>query len=256
MTSSACIDLPDRGFRYLPGVFQYSCGVAALPGFAIERVGFPRPLPLAEGFLAIQAHLAARGRPTTALCACELRSPAPFSEGGFDGFNRHYASTLDAWGVMREGRNPVARTNVCPVLAPPSEPSFHGFSFSVPAPDEATSASFVVSGSGEAPDGQASYRDGMVRLGDTSEDGLREKLRYVMREMERRSHALGFSWCDASVVQVYTAHNIGALIADEIVARSAIGLGVTWHHARPPIVDMECEMDLRRPARESLWKPF
>lgn len=255
MISSACIDLPERGFRYLPGAFQYACGVAALPGFAIERVGFDRPLPLDEGFLAIEAHLAARARPPTALCGCELRSPAPFSEGGFEGFNRVYAATLERWGVLRDGRNPVARTNVCPVIGPPAEPSFHGFSFSVPATDDpATPASFVISGSGEAPDGRSSYREHMVCLGDTSEAGLREKLRYVMSEMERRSAALGVSWCDASVVQLYTMHNVGALIPDEILRRSGIGTGLTWHHARPPIVDMECEMDLRRASRESRWR--
>src|SRR6185437_7691391 len=34
------IDVPAGGFRYIPGVFQYSGGVAALAGFRIERVEF------------------------------------------------------------------------------------------------------------------------------------------------------------------------------------------------------------------------
>jgi hypothetical protein len=48
------------GYRYLNAVFQYSAGVAAQPGFAIERVRFHRPPPLSEGFAAIAAHLRRR----------------------------------------------------------------------------------------------------------------------------------------------------------------------------------------------------
>jgi hypothetical protein len=45
--------------------FQYSDGVAA------EPARFARPLPLAEGFDAIEAYLARIGRSPTAFCACE-----------------------------------------------------------------------------------------------------------------------------------------------------------------------------------------
>src|ERR1700679_4363160 len=37
-----------QGYRYIPGPFQYSAGVAALPGHAIQRVRFANPVPLAE----------------------------------------------------------------------------------------------------------------------------------------------------------------------------------------------------------------
>ena len=63
------------GYRFIPGPFQYSGGVAAQPGFRIERARFARALPLAEGFAAVEAHLAALGRKPAAFCACELRSP-------------------------------------------------------------------------------------------------------------------------------------------------------------------------------------
>jgi hypothetical protein len=59
------------GYRYIKGPFQYSAGVAAEPGFEIERVHYIKPLRLAEGFAAIEAHLAAAGRPLTSFCACE-----------------------------------------------------------------------------------------------------------------------------------------------------------------------------------------
>jgi len=247
------VDFPEGGYRYLKGVYQYSGGVAAQPGHAIDRVQLPQPMPLAEGFKAIAAHLASMGRPLAALCACELRSPAPFTEAGFEAFNRRYADTLESWGLLREGRNPVARTNVCPLVNVPAAPVLHAFSYTVEVGATPGPASFVVSGGGEARDGQASYREGMVRLGDTSLAGLREKLRYVMSEMERRTAALGFGWADATVVQAYTVHDIGTLVEDEIIRRGNLSGGLTWHLTRPPIVDMEVEMDLRRVRCERLW---
>jgi hypothetical protein len=237
------------GYRYLNAVFQYSAGVAAQPGFAIERVRFHRAPPLAEGFAAIAAHLRQRGRPLTALCGCELRSPAPFSEVGFEEFNRHYVQTLERWQLVTGNKNPVARTNVCPAHEPPSQPVFHAFSYVVPADGEAL-ANFVVAGGGEAPEGHVNYRDVIVRRGDTSREGLREKVRYVVAEMERRLHALGFTWRDAAATQAYTVHDIGPLMHQELVQPGAARGGVTWHYTRPPIVDLEYEMDVRRVARE------
>ena len=38
------------GYRFIPGVFQYSGGAAAEPGFRIERVTFRTPVPLVHGF--------------------------------------------------------------------------------------------------------------------------------------------------------------------------------------------------------------
>ncbi|MDH5579203.1 MAG: hypothetical protein OEZ09_12180, partial [Betaproteobacteria bacterium] len=120
--------LADGGYDFLEGVFPYSQGVIAREGFALERARFLRPLPLAEGFAAIAAHLDALGRPRTALCAAELRSPRPFSFGGFGEFNRGYVAVLEDWGLVRGGLNPVARANVAPDIAPPAEPGFHAFS--------------------------------------------------------------------------------------------------------------------------------
>jgi hypothetical protein len=71
------IALPKGGSRYIKGVFQYSAGVADGPGFEIERARFARPVPLAEGFVRIEARLVRGGRPTTAFCASEPRAPEP-----------------------------------------------------------------------------------------------------------------------------------------------------------------------------------
>ena len=132
-------------YRFLTHAFQYSGGVAAEPGYAIERARFARPLPLAEGFDAIEAYLARLGRPPTAFCACELRSPKQFTEQGFIDFNRRYVQRLEKWGIFREEINPVARSNVCPEIDPPAEPSFYAFSYTVPGAGK----SFVAAGGGE-----------------------------------------------------------------------------------------------------------
>lgn len=240
----------EGGYRFLKGVFQYSGGVAAEPGHRIERARFRTLLPLADGFAAAEAHLKALGRPVTAFCACELRSPRPFTEAGFVAFNRHYTETLARWGVYRDGVNPVARTNVCPDFAPPAEPSLYAFSYTVPAGPDAP-ASFIVSGGGEAPEGKPNYRDHIVRPGDTSIEGMREKLRYVREVMAGRMAALGVAWRQALDVQVYTVFDIGPLVGPELVRRGAAPhSAVTWHLCRPPVVGLDCEMDVRAPAAE------
>lgn len=240
----------EGGYRYIPSVFQYSGGVAAEAGHEIERARLATPLPLAEGFALVEARLKAIGRPSAALCACELRSPEPFTEQGFIEFNRRYVQTLERWGLYKNGINPVARTNVCPEYDGPPVPSLYAFSYTVPA--QAKRGSFIIAGSGEAREGKDSYREYIVRPGDTSPEGLREKMRHVMTEMERRLEALGFGWKDAVSTQAYTVHDIGALIGEEIVKRGAASNGLTWHFCRPPVVGLDYEMDVRGAAREVL----
>jgi len=236
------------GYRYIKSVFQYSAGAAAEPGFEIHRARLSRALPLADGFGAVERHLAAAGRPTTAFCACELRSPEPFSEQGFIDFNRGYVQTLERWGLYKDGVNPVARTNVCPQYGPPSSPSLYAFSYTVPASN--APGSFIIAGGGEAAEGKGSYRERIVRYGDTSPDGLRAKMQHVVKEMERRLAALGFGWADAASTQAYSVHDIGALVGPEIAARGAAPNGLTWHFCRPPVVGIDFEMDVRGAARE------
>lgn len=231
------------GYRYIPAVSQYSGGVAAQPGFRIERVRFTRVLGLREGFARIQRFLADAGRANTALCACELRSPAPFTEQGFRDFNAVYIETLRQWGLMRDQVNPVARSNVCPELDPPIEPGFFAFSYTVP--DPGAPASCVVAGSAEAPEGMGDYRDNVVSRGDTSAKGLRNKARWVLGEMENRLKALGFDWSSVTATQIYTVHDFHPFVGEELVQRGAARAGVVWHYCRPPVIELEYEMDCR-----------
>jgi len=145
------IQFAEGGFAFLKGVFPYSQGVVALPGYAIERVRFRKPVPVAAGFARIGKYLKSLGRPLTAFCACELRSPRPFTFEGFREFNEGYVEVLREWKLFRDGVNPVARSNVAPAIEPPEEPCFHAFSYTVRPGDGR--AGFVVAGSGEWPEG-------------------------------------------------------------------------------------------------------
>jgi hypothetical protein len=235
-------------YRFIPAVFQYSGGVAASPGYEIERVRFDGPVPLAEGFAQIAQYIQAAGRPLTSFAACELRSPAAFTDEGFRDFNLHYVKTLAEWGIYDGTTNPVARSNVCPEIDPPAEPSFYAFSFTRPSPGK--SPSFVIAGSGESQEGNASYAERTVRYRDISPEGIAEKVRYVVSVMEKRMGAFGFGWNDATATHTYTVHDFYPVLADALVFRGAARAGLTWHYARPPVIDLEYEMDCRRVLRE------
>jgi hypothetical protein len=240
---------PDPSYRFLPGGEPYSSGVVATPGWEVVHVTLQAPVPWREGFAAIERHLRAHGRPRAALCAIELRIPSPLSFTGFTEFNRSYRAVLGEWGLLVDGRNPVARTNVAPVVGPPPEPSLYAFSHTV-AGDTAR-PTFVAAGAGELRPGPAS-RESVVRLDDTSPRAMREKAAYVMGVMQSRLTGLGGSWSDVTQVGVYTVHPLEDFLATEILAvmGPAAIHGVHWYLAHPPISGLAYKMDLRGVGRE------
>jgi hypothetical protein len=245
-------DFAAGNYRFIPAVFQYSSGAAAFSGFEIERVRFDRPTPLAHGFAQAAKYIQAAGRPLTSFCACELRSPAAFTEAGFQAFNQHYVKTLAEWGIFDGTTNPVARSNVCPEIDPPAEPSFYAFSFTRPTQRTGTTPDFVIAGGAEARGGTGSYPERIVRYRDLSPAGLKEKVGFTVGEMESRLAAFGFGWKDTTAVQAYTVHDFHPVMVDELVRRGAARSGLIWHFARPPVIDLEFEMDCRRVTRETV----
>ncbi|MDZ4687656.1 MAG: hypothetical protein SH850_21505 [Planctomycetaceae bacterium] len=240
-------------YRFLPGIAPYSCGVVSSPGFEIIHVTLQQPVAYRTGFERMAEFLSAEGRPPAVLCGVELRSPRPFSFPGFAEFNAEYAAILQHWGVFVDGVNPVARTNVAPVIGPPDEPVLYGFSFTSPCRSDLP-PTFVVAGAGELPEGILS-RDGIIALGDTSAHGLATKARFVMDLMESRLRGLGVDWPQVSVANVYTAHSLTPLLPEIVLGRMGpAGLhGVHWHYSRPPIEEIEYEMDVRGTRTERRW---
>jgi hypothetical protein len=238
----ALIQHPTGDYLFLPGIAPYSCGVVAAPGFEIVHVTLHRPLPYRAGFERIEQFLAAAGRPKAALCAIELRSPRPFSFAGFAEFNAAYAAILKSWGLFVDGRNPVARTNVAPEVSPPPEPALHGFSYT--RPDERGQApTFVVAGSGELPEGVLAP-EFIVARGDTSPAGIRSKASFVLDLMENRLLGLGVGWSAVTDANLYTIHSLDRLLPEVILRRMGLN-SAHWHYTRPPIEEIEFEMDLR-----------
>ena len=239
---------PKGGYSFLKGNAPYSGGVVASAGFEIEHALLEQPLPVAKAFEAVDAHLWKLGRPPQALCGMELRSPAPFSFQGFNDFNGKYVRYLEKRGILHDGLNPVARTNVAPEVAPPSEPVVYAFSYTVSS--QAHGRSFIVAGGGELPEGSLDPHD-VVRRGETSLDALTEKTRFVLGLMDGRVRGLGASWDEVTTVDVYTVHDFAPLMASLIVPHTGNARrGVCWHYTRPPITSIEYEMDARGCRRE------
>ncbi len=242
-------DHPTGDYRYMPGISAFSCGTVARPGHEIVHVTLGSPAPWRDGFARIERHLREVKRSKTALCGIELRSPAPFTFDGFATFNEGYRKLLAEWDILVGDDNPIPRTNVAPVAVAPSEPSLYAFSYTQPG--ATPEPSFIVAGAGELKD-RAQGPEGIVRHGDTSPDGMREKARFVMGIMQDRLRTLGGDWRRVTAIDIYTAEPIHHLVLDEILkaAGAAAIHGVHWYPSRPPIQGLDYEMDLRGVARK------
>ena len=254
---------PQGHYHFLQGIDPYSCGVIADPGYEIVHVTLARALPWREGFDRIDAHLKAQcfisrttdtSRSDTAcrqaLCAIELRSPAPFTMQGFIDFNREYCAVLQKWDLYVGEHNPVARTNVAPVDLSrnanqlPSEPVLHAFSYVVPN-DQIDRRTLIVAGAGELREGIL-IAEGIIRPGDTSSESMREKASYVMRVMDQRLKGLGGDWDLINAIDVYTIFPLEGIFEEILLPTMgpAHRHGIRWNYTRPPVVDIDFEMDL------------
>jgi hypothetical protein len=241
-------DHPSGNYRFMPGISAFSSGVIAMPGHQIVHATLQAPRPWRAGFALIEEHLKAQGRGRTALCSIELRSPRPFTFDGFAKFNEGYRAVLADWGILVGDDNPIPRTNVAPVFAPPAEPSLYAFGYTVPGATPAPT--FVVAGAGEMGD-RAQGPDGIVRKGETSPEAMRDKARFVIGIMQERMRTLGADWARATVIDVYTAQPIHGYLEDILKPAGAAAIhGVRWYPSRPPIEGLEFEVDLRGVVRE------
>ena len=232
------------GYFFLPGIAPYSSGVIASPGHEIVHVTLKTPMPWNCGLLAARSWLESRGLDRRALCGVELRCPEPHSLTGFAEFNGQYQTLLEEWEILVDGQNPVVRTNVAPLVNPPKETQLFGFSF-VEA-GITLDTTFVVAGGGELPHCDLERRH-IVRVGETSADAMQEKATCVLRIMRHRLECLGADESFISTINVYTVHSLKTLFLEAVIPElpAAARLGVRWYCSRPPIKEIEFEMDLR-----------
>jgi hypothetical protein len=238
--SPVLIDNPKGNFQFLKGSGPYSSGAVASPGHEVVHVIFNPLPPLEKAFGLIEQHLTSHKRPIQALCGMELRIPKALSFEGFDQFNQPYIEKLKQWNLHVEGLNPVARTNVAIEVSPVGAPSVYGFCYT--APSSFRGKTFVVAGAGELRSGTD-----IVRQGDTSTEGMREKAKYVLDIMAGRLKDMGVAWADVTATNVYTVFSLDPLMKDTILPAlgEAARHGVRWHYARPPIIGIDFEMDIR-----------
>jgi hypothetical protein len=254
---------PEGNYQFIPGTPTFSSGAIALPSYAMVHAIFRRPVALAAAFEAMQSHLAGLGRPMPAVAGIELRSPKPFSFSGFGGFNKAYIDLLQQYGLQLDGKGPAARSNLAPepLSIAPSEVCVYAFTYTVPGGKDYPQ--FVAAGSGELrPAHKATVnqtvnsgtapRDLIVRVGETNSSAMREKAIYCMNAVADELTALGTSWADCTAVNLYTVHPISGFLHDDILlplGEAAIH-GVHWHYTRPPIEEIEFEVDARGVSQE------
>lgn len=247
-----------HGYDFLPGPSQYSAGVRARAGFELVRVRLVSPVVHELAFEVIANHLDGLGLPRAALAAVELRSPEPFTDAGFADYNARYSHALAQMGIDVTNGSPLARSNLCPIHAVPSDVAVHAFTYAAPVTDESLSlvplaGTFVISGSAEVPEGGDDYSSRIVARGDLSVDGLTRKVTWVVTEMARRLSLLDADWTDVTGVHVYSTRDVGDLIATRVQAVTE--RAVSWYACTPPIVELEFEMDCRRVGTERILDP-
>ena len=237
------VSLPQAGYAFLKGQgHPFSGGVACLKGYALTRVRFRTPLPLAEGLARAAALIQAQGCALSALAACELRSPAQMSLSDFAAFNRRYVDLLRTNGFPAEAPFPMARSNVAPIYDPPSTNTLSAFTYATAAAgtDAHARSDFLISGRAELIDGSR----GVVAEGDSSASGTESKAAYVFEQLRARVDALGCQWADITGIQIYTARPIEPILP--LMKRLGLAsIGITLNPAHPPVAPFEFEADLR-----------
>jgi hypothetical protein len=231
-------------YRFVRGYgAPFSSGAAANPGFEVVHATFRPFAPLPEAYGHIENHMRDAGRPLSALCGVELRIPEPLTPAAFDEFNRGYIERLASWGMMVDGLNPVARTNVAPASARISGPSVYGFYYTVPVGKNARPG-FVLAGVPEIASREQGKRE-IVAAGDVSLEGLRRKTACVMQTLGGLLGEMGLRWADASSVNLYTVHDLYPLFSGDLLPElgAAAYRGIRWHYSRPPVIGLELEID-------------
>jgi len=238
------IDNPKGNFKFAKGSGPYSSGAVAHDGYEVVHVIFNPLAELWNAFGLIEKHLESVKRPLNALCGMELRIPKALSIEGFNEFNQPYIDRLKEWGTHVDDLNPVARTNVAIEVNPVTAPSVYGFSYTIPSDHKGKT--FVIAGAGELRSSNLSGSE-IVSRGDTSLEGMRAKAKQVLYIMDHRLEALGVTHADITQSNIYTVYNIADLMDDTIMPslKDAARHGVRWHYARPPVIEIDYEMDMR-----------
>ena len=141
---------------------------------------------------------------------------------------------------------PIARTNVA--LEGVNGHQIHAFTYTVsaPRPEPTRTRTFVVAAVPE------SRGPEVMAAGDTTPEGLRRKTALILDTIESRMEAMGVGWGDATGAQLYTTHDLRAVPTTLVRPRLAAMArhGIQLHHALPPVLGLEVELDVRSTGME------
>lgn len=246
------IEFEAGDYKFLGGG-AFSDAVVANPGFRLHRVRFAQAMPMAAGFERLITYLRDADRPTSSLAACELRSPAPQSREDFNAFNAVYLKHLHALGCQLGEKNPVARSNMAPLLSKPASALLYAFSYTEPLQAHDGSQigpDFVVSGKPEnklQPDGST-----LIVGGDRMDaEAMVEKARYTLDVMMARVKAIGAGWDSVGSLQIYCPRDLSTLWST-FEEYGLAHVGLHWFPGWPPVTGMHFEIDVRRTSKESV----
>jgi len=241
---SGLVQHPGGACAYLPAGATFSDGLVVNDGYLIADWELAEPLPLRAAFERVGVEIERRGLGWEALAGVELRSPEPFTPKGFADFNADYVKLLAKFYPLAEGDlPPYTRTNVAPVEVYLSEPCVR--MVQMIEPQKGAGGDFVVSGAAEIT--TAATPENTIAYRDTSPDGLRAKVDFVVGALAARVAGLGVPIEAASTIDVYTAHRLDWL--ESVIGETFVGAGRYGMHrwiARPPVTELEFEMGCKR----------
>ena len=126
------------------------------------------------------------------------------------------------------------------------------FAFSYARPSNQPNATFVIAGGGELVGSLAV--ENIIRAGDVSDSAMVEKAQCVIGLMQERLDGLGVDQSGLTAIDVYTEHHLKPLLDEVLLQRLPITqrIGVRWFYTRPPVEQIEFEMDMRGTVTELL----
>jgi hypothetical protein len=233
------------GYRVLPAGSVFCGGVTPLEGHEIVHALLHPWIPLQDAWGFIEGYLKGLGRPVQALCGMELRIPQQLTFDEFRAFNQPYSAQLEKWNLLLGRYSAVCRTNVVPARDAPQGPSVHAFSYCVPSDHQGTT--FCVSGTADI-----DARGKIVAEGDVSPAGMKARLQHCVDVITERLAMLELGWSAATHIDLCVANDIPGLMDSVVVPglQGATARGIRVHHARPPIVGAEVELECRGCRRE------
>jgi hypothetical protein len=82
--------------------------------------------------------------------------------------------------------------------------------------------------------------------------GLRQKLTREFDNVDRALNEMGVDWSLANNLAVYTVHDVHPLVRELLMQRmgAAKNFGIRWYFCRPPIQQLEVEIQVRGCSRE------